>query len=253
MTARKTAEPREMLKALTKQCNMGKGILQHQPVERKTCEHWTARTREILAESLGADAKVYRDFLAANRRIFTSYDTDPSYYLTQVVANLHRELRVLETCIAEKEREAEAAEALLALKGRKKTRKATLPAFVWAESESGVRELLSFLASEDFDVTAAGYRGTNGKDALFTVASRKDLRYAVAVLSPSEDAGGALSPDGLIMIGYLNGRLGRGRVLVLIDGDRELPPVGRFFRAFALKDTAQWQAEIRTDGAKLRG
>ena len=252
MTARKTAEPHEVLKALTKQCNKGKGILKHQPVERKTCESWTERARELLRDFFGADAKVYRDFVAANRRIFTSYDTDPSYYLTQVVANLHRELRVLETCIAEKEREAEAAEALQALKGRKK-KKSALPAFVWAESETSAKGLLSFLAAENFDVTAAGFRGTNGKDALFTVASRKDLRYAVVVLSAAKGKRGTLSPDGLLMTGYLNGRFGRGRVLVLIDGDQTLPPVGRFFRAFALKDAPPWQEEIRSDAAKLRG
>jgi len=241
-------DPEDVLEALRKQYDRGKGILKHQPVAKETCEKWTAESRELLAGVYGADSKVYRDFVTANRRILTSYDTDPSYYLTQVVANLHRELRVLERCVKEKEDEIAAAEALLALKGLKK-RKPRIPAFLWAESGPGAGEVAEFLKERDFEVTSAG-PGKGKGDVLWNLAAQKDIKYAVVVLSPS-GKGAAVSPDGLLVTGYLAGRLGRNHVLVLVDSKSRLPGAAGFLRTVPLKEKTKWKDGIKADASKL--
>ncbi len=245
MSEKQSTDPEAIVECLQQQHNRGKGILKHQPVQRETCETWTAATREILADIYDVGSKRYREFLAANRQILTSFDTDPSYYLTQVVANLHRELNVLQKCIKEKRDEAEAAAALLALKGIKKA-KPKIPAFLYSENDGGVQEVRSFLVSENFDVSAG-----SGKDVLWNLATQKNLRYAVILLSQQKRKPGSTSNDGLLVAGYLAGRLGRNRVLVLVGSNNKLTGAAGFLRAVPLKEKAAWQKEVQTDVSKL--
>jgi hypothetical protein len=168
-----------------------------------------------------------------------------------MVANLHRELRVLEKCVKEKRDELEAAEALLALKGIKKA-KPKIPAFLWTENDGVAAEVKKALAAQNFAVTVAGKPGKGRRDVLWNLTAQKELRYAAVVLSPPKGKGGGTSSDGLLVAGYLAGRLGRGRVVVLLEGSGELAGAAGFLRAFPLKDTAAWQQEIAGDVAKLR-
>jgi hypothetical protein len=239
----------EAASLIEQQRNKGKGILSHQPVKKEICEEWTAATRTIVSDVFGPGSKPYRDFVAANRRIFTSFDTDPSYYLTQVVANLHRELRVLEQCVKEKQRELEAEEALRAAKGMKKA-KPKNPVFLWAENENGTREVKEFLERQNFAVTVKGSDGSGRSETLWNLATQKDLSYAVVLLAASGGKGASMSADGLLVSGYLAGRLGRTRVIVLVESPQKLPEAAGFLRSFALADQAKWQAEIAADAAK---
>ena len=215
------------------------------------CEKWTVESRKLLTEHIGKDAPLYREFMTANRQILTSFDTDPSYYLTQVVANLHRELRVLEKCVKEKDQEAAAAAAMMAVRGMKKARP-KIPAFLWSDNQDSAKAVVSFLGGEDFDVTTAGPTGANAKETLWNVASRKELRYGIVVLGASKGKNAALSPDGLLVAGYLTGRLGRGRVLVLLETNQRLPAVAGILRTQALGEKATWQAEVKADAGKIR-
>ena len=60
-----------------------------------------------------------------------------------------------------------------------------------------------------------------------------------------------VSPDGLLVTGYLAGRLGRNHVLVLTDSKAKLPAAAGFLRTVPLKESAKWKSEIKSDASKL--
>ncbi len=244
-------DTQQIVQALSKQLDRAKGILKRQPVEKELCENWTQETRRLLVEIYGAGSKEYRDFVAANRKILTSYDIDPSYYLTQMVANLHREIRVLERCLKEKQNQLAAEEALAAVKGRKKVQ-TKYSAVLWAENGSAGKEVASFLEERGFKVSALG-KGKGKKDALWTLVAQRDVQYGVVVLGPrkNDSNGKTPSPDGLLVAGYLAGRLGRARVLVLVEGKTQLPQTAGFLRTVPIQNAQAWRKEIESDASKM--
>ena len=223
--------------ALEKLLKRGQGILKHQPVERKTCEGWTAAAREIFAEIYGTDAKVYRELVAANRKIFTSFETDPSYYITQLVANLHRELRVLEKCAKEKRRSSAAHGAIA------RPKKPKFAAFLWSPGPAAAESVQDFLKDSGFEVVAVNGKGKG--EPFWKKVAQANMRYGVVVLPGAGDAAGLT--DAIFVCAYLAGRLGSARTLVLLESSSGLPGTAEFLRTVALKDTDAWQSKLKAD------
>ena len=231
----------DAVKALEKVLLRGRGILTHQPVARESCEEWTAGAREVIGELFGEDSDEMDRLVRANRRIMTHFQTDPSYYITQLVANLHRELKVVEECFKAKEAGAAAAAARAAVAGLKARGAAASrrAALVWAQDRAAASAAVAFLESLKLQAVVAG----QGDVPFWQAAARKDLEYAVVV------AGGA-GDSALFAAGYLAGRLGGGRVILLLDGKLRIPPVAEFLRTFQAGDTGRWQAQVASDLAR---
>ncbi len=81
----------------------GRAILQMKPIDREAYAVWSEAARAAVGELLGAESQLYKELLAARRAISVRFEVDPSYYLTQLGANLRRELAVLRKCIEEVE------------------------------------------------------------------------------------------------------------------------------------------------------
>ncbi len=76
--------------------NTGRKLLQAQPMDREHYRQWSDSARKQLVESYGPTDPRVREFFSLRREISTSFDLDPSYHLTQIGANIRRELKVLE-------------------------------------------------------------------------------------------------------------------------------------------------------------
>ena len=74
----------------------GRGLLKAQPMSKDDYFEWSDASRIKIAEHYGESSPQTQEFFKARWEISTSPDSDPSMYLTQVGANLRRELRVLE-------------------------------------------------------------------------------------------------------------------------------------------------------------
>ncbi|MGQ9591262.1 MAG: hypothetical protein ACUVYA_13330, partial [Planctomycetota bacterium] len=81
----------------------GRSLLERRPLDREGYAAWSDATREAVGDSLGTESPLFRELLAARRKISVRYELDPSYHLTQIGANLRRELEVVRKCLAELE------------------------------------------------------------------------------------------------------------------------------------------------------
>ena len=73
----------------------GKRLLQDRPMCEADYFRWSDTARGKIAEHFG-DTPQAQEFFKARWEIATTLDADPSSYLTQIGANLRRELRILE-------------------------------------------------------------------------------------------------------------------------------------------------------------
>lgn len=69
------------------------------PIDRDAYASWSDAAREAVAACAGPGSPLLAEMIAARRRISASFETDPSYYLTQLGANLRRELSVIRKCL----------------------------------------------------------------------------------------------------------------------------------------------------------
>ncbi len=73
----------------------GRCLLQAQPMQKDDYFEWSDAARVKIAERYGT-APETQDFFKARWKIATTLEADRSSYLTQIGANLRRELRTLE-------------------------------------------------------------------------------------------------------------------------------------------------------------
>lgn len=73
----------------------GRRLLQDQPMQKDDYFEWSDATRVKMVERYGTSPKA-QEFSKARWEIATTLEADPSSYLTQIGANLRRELRTLE-------------------------------------------------------------------------------------------------------------------------------------------------------------
>ena len=86
---------------LKKKEEEGRALLQMKPLDRGAYIAWSDSTRQAVGESLGGGSPLLRQLISARRTISVKFENDPSYYLTQLGANLRRELSVLRKCMNE--------------------------------------------------------------------------------------------------------------------------------------------------------
>lgn len=84
---------------LRKQEEEGRSILQMKPIDRTAYVAWSDALREAVASAFGPGSREHKELFVARREISVRFDSDPSYYLTQLAANLRRELSVLKKCL----------------------------------------------------------------------------------------------------------------------------------------------------------
>lgn len=81
----------------------GRQLLQAQPMQKDSYFEWSDRARLEVVERFGTDSPRTAEFFRARWEISTTLEGDPSSYLTQVGANLRRELRTLEKFMKQEE------------------------------------------------------------------------------------------------------------------------------------------------------
>jgi hypothetical protein len=229
----------EAYKVLKELLERGHGILRHQPVARETCDAWTRAAREGFAAIWGVQAAELKELAGARRKIMTNFDTDPSYYLTQVVANLHREIKVIDKYA--KQKEEAAREQGASVKNLPK-----FAALVWVrDGADAANEVAAALAKGSLEPHIVA----GGGDLLGRVMALPTLRYGVVVAPAGADGG--VASEAAYAMGCLAGRLGASRVVVLLDGPAKLPGAMQQLRAFGLSDAKRWQSELAADAPKM--
>ncbi len=224
----------EAFKALKDLYDRGNGILKHQPVVRETCEAWTRGAREACAAIYGTTSAELKELAGAHRRIMTNFDTDPSYYLTQVVANLHRELKVIDKYLKQKEEAARERGGLAkALR--------TFAGVVWARDAAAAEGAAAMLAKGNLEALVV----EEGGDLLARIMTLATLRYGVVIAPPAASDG--MAPAAAFAAGCLASRLGQSRVVLLLGSPQKLPAAMKPLRIFDLADEARWQAQISGD------
>ncbi len=216
----------------------GNGILKHQPVVRETCEAWTRGAREAFAAIYGAASAELKEIAGAHRRIMTNFDTDPSYYLTQVVANLHRELKVIDKHLKQKEEAAREQGALA------KTLR-TLAGIVWARDAAAAESAAAVLAKGNLEALVV----EEDADLLARIMTLATLRYGIVIAPPASSNG--MAPAAAFAAGCLASRLGQSRVALLLESPHALPAAMKPLRIFDLADAVRWQAQVAADLQKI--
>lgn len=228
----------EACRVLKELFERGHGILKHQPVARETCEAWTRAAREGFAAIWGVESDELRELAGARRKIMTNFDTDPSYYLTQVVANLHREIKVIDKYAKQKE-EAARAQGTAAPSAPK------FAAVVWARNDAAGRDAAAALGKGAVEPVIV----PGDADVLARVLALATLRYGV-VVAPA-GAGGEVAPGAAFAAGCLAARLGASRVALLLEGSPKLPGAMQGLRAFDLADANKWREQLGADAQKI--
>ena len=159
---------------IRKQEGEGRALLQMKPIDKEVYAAWSDATREIVGQIFGAASQHFKDFLGARRTISVRFDNDPSYYLTQLGANLRRELGVLKKCL-------DAVEA----EGRPAPARASPPVQpVSAPKPVGARPAVS--AAEK--ATAKPAEKSTAKPAEKSTAKPAESRVKILVVAEEEEA-----------------------------------------------------------------
>ncbi|MBI4585359.1 MAG: hypothetical protein HY717_15205 [Planctomycetes bacterium] len=214
--------------------NTGRKLLQAQPMDREHYRQWSDSARKQLAESYGPTDPKVREFFTSRREISTSFELDPSYYLTQIGANLRRELKVLEKISRE---QGESPAAATAPTARGPTPQAPRAA---AGAPSAARKVL-ILAGKGSELIgpgsqAAGEAGfateilpdekRRSSDALRAalVASRPNAVVVVWDQEPSSPSrSGATPVEAALELGLAIGIFSPAKVLILFN-EKTPPP-----------------------------
>lgn len=257
----------------------GRSLLERRPLDRESYGAWSDATREAVGESLGRESPLFRELLAARRKISVRYELDPSYYLTQVGANLRRELDVVRKCLAELEsaaggpaRDGPASRAVsppapsrAAAAGRptpvpsaraapEGSRAAGAPPFVVYLEREGKCGRAVLTALEPWRA-----RAVVGLERLFALRDALgggDVSCAVVVAAgggpgsaPEERAGAACAA------GFLAALLGPARVAVVAEEEGAALPAGSGILQVWIGDPDGWRPRVlgafRSAGAQL--
>lgn len=247
----------ELLRAKERE---GRALLDMRPLDKEAYASWSESTREAIAGSLGASSERLRQLVQARRAISVRYEIDPSYHLTQVGANLRRELSVLRRCISELgdapppdafRRPAKVAASLI-----EKT-EAERPASSRRTRDAGARGtklliLLHDAASVD-RVTRSALESLDSSvirpvdDGILAkiLKGEGDVSRGIVVLSGSGDAGSSPpAARSLFALGVLAGRLGPERVCVLHPEGLRLPSAQSGILHVSLQDPDGWRTRI---------
>ncbi len=214
----------------------GKKLLQSRPMDREGYFAWSDEARQKIGDVYGESSPQAMEFVKARWEIKTSIDSDPSMYLTQLGANLRRELRVLEKL----ERDGPPTPAA-GSKPAKTTPKPEAPpaepaAATTAATAAATRRVL-VLAGEDEELASTvsgvveeqGFApidiAIKGREALFELRSSPvtaEIAAALVIVDPGV-TGEAPDAGCVFELGLLVGALGSERVVALVAEGIKLP------------------------------
>lgn len=226
----------------------GRNLLQMRPIDRETYVQWSDSTREAVGSLFGGGSALVRELIAARRRISVTYETDPSYYLTQLAANLRRELAVVRKCIGRAGEEialsAEASPSMAAAP-RAPARKTAVARssrllVIPGKSRRLNEKVLSALESER--VLGVSLPADAGKLSAEIGRDSTDDFALVVVSDPPQ--GAAASQELGFTVGFLAGLLGPDRVCVLRSRDVEPLFAETGVADVSLEDSRGWSARV---------
>ncbi len=89
------------LEVLNELIESGRNLLRAQPMNKDGYFKWSDDARTKIAECFGENSPKTQKFLKARWEIAATPDSDPSIYMSQVGANLNRELKMLRRFLEE--------------------------------------------------------------------------------------------------------------------------------------------------------
>jgi hypothetical protein len=261
--------------ALRKCEEAGRALLQMKPIDRTVYAAWSEGARELVGKLLGADSAAFKEFLQARRSISVRFESDPSYHLTQLGANLRRELDVLRSRIVLAEgvtsvgarsplRTASSGSSVAPMDGRAapearpaRSRAATPATSPPASREDGGLFLLSFsgepverrtldaLASWDVKrLSQEKLFGVRRGDGALLSGVRAGTRVILLVGAGPRERAAARALDLAFAAGFLLGTLGRDRVCLLLEEGAEAPPADWGISSVSLDDPDGWRPKV---------
>ncbi|MBN1417775.1 MAG: hypothetical protein JXP34_03310 [Planctomycetes bacterium] len=202
---------------LEKQLEEGRVLLRARPLDKDRYEAWWEIVRDAYARAFGETSKETKEIISAHRPITVTYDLDPSFYLTQVGANLRREMKLLEQgAAAAKTRAAAAAEA-----------PSGVPVAIFPEAGGTLgKKLAAFLKGSGAEPALVGMDPDGTLPSWIAGGEAEKLGGAVVVLT--REAAGKGKPAGasaesLFLLGVAAGALGADRVCAVCESALELP------------------------------
>lgn len=248
----------------------GRSLLERRPLDREGYAAWSDATREAVGDSLGTESPLFRELLAARRKVSVRYELDPSYHLTQIGANLRRELEVVRKCLAELEAAAggPAGAATASPAAPRPARASSARAVPEKPRTAGAPRLVVYLEREGKcgrAVLAAlepwGARAVVGTESLFAFrdALREGEREGACAVVVAAGGGAGSGSEGragaACAAGFLAALLGPARVAVVGEEEGAALPAGSGILEVWIGDPDGWRprvlAAFRSAGARL--
>ena len=256
---------------ITEMIEAGRSLLRAQPMSKDDYLHWSDSARLKVTEKFGLGSPKTQEFVKARWEISTSLDSDPSMYLTQVGANLRRELRTLEKFLRQEggtppvARGREPAFALQRLSSggaSPRPSQGSSPAAPPAPRESAATKksvlVLTGSSSKRFDqatrivsdlgmATARVSQDDRRAAGPFRVACASTPATAALLFVDRDQSsrGAKARPkiDSVLQLGILLGVLGPERVIALVDPKVALPDGLEGVRRVAIGD--EFEADLK--------
>ena len=243
-----------------------RAILQARPLDEEAYFRWSDDAREKIAAAYGAESPQTREFFRS-RWVVSKTATDPSAYLTQIGANLRRELRTFQKLERQGGPPETPPPASKPAAAKPNAEPATEeapshqpPAAEPGEPAAATRVLILGGANEADSKRAAEI--VEGLD-LSAIEVAEQYREALAQLGAS--AGGSeiaaalvfVDPDpksssskpspqaqSVLELGVLIGALGPERIVVLVSGAVSMPRLAREVRQIRLSGGESFEGEL---------
>lgn len=229
----------------------GRNILRAQPMQREAYFQWSDSARFKIAERFGANSPKTLEFMKARWEISTPFDSDPSMYLTQIGANLRRELRVLEKFVRlEGGTPAQGAARQPSFQRPAPTRAPERTrVLVLAGGQPQVRDQIVRIVTDlGFVADRPADHPREAAGPLCSAVSDPEVGAALVLVDRDPSSRGARRRprlEAVLRLGIAAGAIGPDRVVALVDPAVALPDLAAGVRQIPSDDVATLEAEIR--------
>lgn len=225
----------------------GRSLLRAQPMNKDDYFEWSDAARIKIAERYGSNSPKTAEFLKARWKISTSHDTDPSYYLTQIGANLRRELRTLEKFLRQEDETPETRPPLQPPPADKPAAKKKVLIFKGLDPDhfEHAAKIVTELGLSPTEVSDQERQAIGPLRSALNTSGVTCALHFVDRCPTSRGAKARPKVESVLELGILLGALGPERVIALVHPKISMPARADGARQISLEDAGSLEANLK--------
>ena len=245
------AQRGRFLPVLNELIEAGRQLLRSHPMSKDDCVQWSDTARAAVVGRYGSSSPKTLEFLKARWEISTSELADPSMYLTQVGANLRREMRLLDKLLMQEEETTgtptpKTAPPPPAVTTAPPARKKVL--IFGGKNWEHLERVIAVVGELGLSAVEVADGDRQSVGSIRSMLEADDLTAALLVVERDPASRGAkIRPkiDSILEFGVLIGVLGAARIFVLVDPRVSMPARAEGVSVTSLEDLDSVESGLR--------